>query len=171
MIKRTLNRLFKYHEDSEPAADISFRELTKGETDSFEDKATLVHHLLDRYMPGQSEKGISPRVLDQLFILWLRDSAEDKPHPDRVAVVLGSAFAFYLRGKLKMGLLMANQDNEPALAAQDETAVLTVYPIEAVKKRIASGSAGFFEPIYAVTEEKIMEAQNGHSTSGGSGLR
>jgi hypothetical protein len=154
----TKNGLFQYAEENGGTGTNSFRELSVIETARLMALVTEVHQLLDRYLPAQSEKGISPRVLDQLFFNWLRDSSCDKPEPESVATILGSTFAFYLRDKkgMLLGVGQASEE-EPTLAVTNSTLGLTLYPIWSVQKRIAAGSAGFFEPICAVVEEKLKE--------------
>ena len=120
-----------------------------------------VNELADRYLPGQSERGFSPGVLDEIFLLWLEDAKGDKPSEEAIALVLGSAFAYYLRETKQMQWQVAQaRGEEPTLAVSNVARGLTIYPVAAVQKRIESRTAGFFEPIAAVIEEKLGDIQH-----------
>ena len=154
----TKNGLFQYTEECGGSDEIIFRELSAAEVELVMARVTEVHHFLDRYLPEQSELGISPRVLDQLFIKWLADESYDKPDEESVAAVLGATFAYHLQNRKHMiwGGAQARGE-EPTLAVTNRELGLTIYPISSVQKRINSGSAGFFEPIFAVVQEKLNE--------------
>ncbi|MEQ1662535.1 MAG: hypothetical protein ABL877_07550 [Thiobacillus sp.] len=157
-LRTTKDGLFQYSEDSRESGETSFRELSDTENERVMARVSEVHFLLDRYLPGQSEQGISPRVLDQLFIKWLGDSLPEKTDEKSIATVLGSTFAYLLQVQKQMVLLVARANGEePTLAVSNRAIGLTIYPIAAVEKRIETRSAGFFEPIFAVVEEKLNE--------------
>ncbi len=159
-IQTTRNGLFRYDEDASSPDDISLRELSEEETDLVMDQVMRVHELAEKYLPGQSERGFSPAVLDAIFLLWLGDATSDKPDEETVALVLGSAFGYYLRESNQMQWRVATaKGEEPTLAVSSEAHGLTIYPIASVQKRIESRSAGFFEPIAAVIEDKLRDAQ------------
>jgi hypothetical protein len=157
-LRTTRDGLFQYSEENGGTDEVSFRELSATEVELVMARIAEVHLLLDRYLPGQSEQGISPRVLDQLFIKWLGDSRSDKAEEDSIATVLGSTFAYYLQDRKHLVWLVAQAyGQEPTLAVTNRALGLTIYPIAAVQKRIKTRSAGFFEPIFAVVEEKLNE--------------
>jgi hypothetical protein len=160
-LRTTRNGLFKYHEDSSSSDEISLRELSSEETESIMHQVMRVNELADRYLPGQSERGFSPRVLDAIFLLWLSDTRRDKADEETISSVLGSAFGYYLRETKQMQWRVAKaKGEEPTLAVSNDAYGLTIYPIASVRKRIESGTAGFFEPIAAVVEEKLRDAQH-----------
>lgn len=75
-LRTTKDGLFQYSEENGGGGggETSFRELSATEIELVMAHVAEVHLLLDRYLPGQSEQGISPRILDQLFIKWLDDT-------------------------------------------------------------------------------------------------
>jgi hypothetical protein len=160
-MRRTRNGLFQYHEDATSSDETNFRELSEDEAERVMNRAMQVNELLDRYLPGQSERGISPQVLDAVFIHWSGDRRPDRPAGQHVASVLGSTFAYYLRETKQMQWRIATaKDAEPTLAVTHPLHELTVYPIASAEKRVESGGAGFFEPIAAVVEDKLRDAQH-----------
>jgi hypothetical protein len=158
VLRKTKDGLFDYSEEDGGTDGASFRELSAAEFERVMACASEVHHLLDRYLPGQSDLGVSPRVLDQLFIKWLGDTSGDKATEQTVAQVLGSTFAFFLRDRKPLVWMVTHSTGqEPTLAVTNRSLGITLHPISSVQKRIEIGSAGFFEPIYAVLEEKLLE--------------
>ena len=157
-LRTTRDGLFQYSEEEGGTDEVTFRELSVTEIERVIARVAEVHRLLDEYLPGQSEQGVSPRVLDQLFVKWLADSRHDKAEAESIATVLGSTFAYYLQGRKGLSWAVAQASGEePTLAITNRVLGLTLYPIWSVQKRIAAGSAGFFEAIYAVVEEKLNE--------------
>jgi hypothetical protein len=160
-LRTTRDGLFHYTEEDGGSDEVSFRELSVTETERLMARVADVHQLLDLYLPGQSEQGVSPRILDELFISWLADSSQDKADAESIATVLGSTFAYYLQTKKPLSWVVAQvNSDEPTLAVTSDALGVTLYPIWSVRKRISEGSAGFFEPIYAVVEEKLHELQH-----------
>jgi hypothetical protein len=49
---------------------------------------------------------------------------------------------------------------EPTLAVSNVAYGLNIHPVAAVQKRIESRTAGFFEPIAAVIEDKLRGIQH-----------
>jgi hypothetical protein len=159
-MRTTRNGLFRYYEDSSLPDEIALRELSEEETELVMRQVMRVHELAEQYLPGQSELGFSPKVLDAIFMLWLGDAKRDRPDEETVALVLGSAFGYYLREAKQMQWRVAKaKGEEPTLAVSSEAYGLTIYPIASVQKRIESRSAGFFEPIAAVIEDKLRDLQ------------
>jgi hypothetical protein len=160
-MRTTRNGLFTYHEDSSPSDEIILRALSEEEAELVMHQVMRVHELAEQYLPGQSEPGFSPKVLDSIFLHWLSDGKRDKPDEETVALVLGSAFGYYLRETKQMQWRVATaKGEEPTLAVTNEAYGLTIYPISSVQKRIESRTGGFFEPIAAVIEDKLRDIRN-----------
>ncbi|MGE0708731.1 MAG: DUF3806 domain-containing protein [Planctomycetota bacterium] len=130
-----------------------------------EERAWLAHQLaaaralIARYCEPEPEDPFDPACLDRAFGAWLLADPERSEEGELVAAALGAAFGERCVRALGMRWVVLTDELGTDLAVHHDSGAATAFPVESVRKRLASGAGDFFEPIYLGIRERIADAQ------------